>query len=81
MAYGILVPLPGIEPWPSAVKAWSPKHWTTKEFPILSLKECWYLVNTQQYGREYRGKNVKGPHVEVAFNFKYMYSEFMLGIC
>ena len=32
-ACGILVPWPGIEPGPSAVKAQSPKHWTTREFP------------------------------------------------
>ena len=33
-AYGILVPWPGIEPMPSAVKMWSPNHWTSREFPI-----------------------------------------------
>ena len=32
-AYGILVPRSGIEPRPSAVKAWSPNHWTAREFP------------------------------------------------
>ena len=32
MACGILVPQPGIEPGPSAVKAWSPNHWTAREF-------------------------------------------------
>ena len=30
---GILVPQPGIEPGPSAVKVWCPNHWTAKEFP------------------------------------------------
>ena len=29
----ILVPWPGIEPWPSVMRAWSPNHWTTREFP------------------------------------------------
>ena len=29
----ILVPQPGIEPMPSAVKVWSPNHWTAREFP------------------------------------------------
>ena len=29
-ACGILVPPPGIEPRPSAVKTWSPNHWTTR---------------------------------------------------
>ena len=33
MAYGILVPRPGIEPGSSAVKARSPNHWTAREFP------------------------------------------------
>ena len=33
MACGILVPEPGIEPGPTAVKAPSPNHWTAKEFP------------------------------------------------
>ena len=32
MACGILVPQPGIEPGPSAVKAWSPNHQTAREF-------------------------------------------------
>ncbi|XP_054940556.1 nuclear factor 1 A-type isoform X11 [Physeter macrocephalus] len=32
-ACGILVPPPGIEPWPSSVKAQSPNHWTAREFP------------------------------------------------
>ena len=33
MAYGILVPLPGIEPGPPAVEARSPNHWTAREVP------------------------------------------------
>ena len=37
-ACGILVPWPGIEPMPSVVKVLSPYHWTTREFPILFLK-------------------------------------------
>ena len=32
-ARGILVPWPGIEPRPLAVKARSPNHWTAREFP------------------------------------------------
>ena len=31
----ILVPWPGIEPAYSAVKAQSPNHWTTREFPLV----------------------------------------------
>ena len=30
---GILVPRPGIDSGPSAVKAQSPSHWTAREFP------------------------------------------------
>ena len=35
-ACGILVPWPGIESPPSAVKVPSPNHWTTREFPCSS---------------------------------------------
>ena len=31
VACGILVPLPGIEPTPPAVEAWSLNHWTARE--------------------------------------------------
>ena len=37
VACGILVPRPGIEPRPSAVRAQSPNHWTTREFPLVAL--------------------------------------------
>ena len=37
-ACGILVPRPGIEPRPSAVKARSPNHWNTREFPQVCFK-------------------------------------------
>ena len=33
LACGILVSLPGLNPGPSPVKARSPNHWTTREFP------------------------------------------------
>ena len=33
-ACGILGPRMGIKPEPSAVKAWSPNHWTAWEFPV-----------------------------------------------
>ena len=33
----ISVPWPGIEPRPPAVEAWSPNHWTTREFPSTYL--------------------------------------------
>lgn len=46
-ACGTLVPCPAIEPLPSAVKAQSPNHGTTREFPhrvILSCKSlCLYF--------------------------------------
>ena len=32
-ACGNLVPWPGIEPRPTAVRPWSPKHWTSREVP------------------------------------------------
>ena len=35
--YGILVPLPGIEPGALAVRARSSNHWTAREFPKLHL--------------------------------------------
>ena len=35
VSFGVLVPQPGIEPWPSAVKALSPNHWPAREFPVF----------------------------------------------
>ena len=49
---GILVPQPGIEPGPSAVKAQSCDHWTTMEFPTLLLEvalEFAVYINTKIY--------------------------------
>ena len=37
MACGILVPLPGIEPRPRAVEAWSFNRWTTREVPTVNM--------------------------------------------
>ena len=34
-----LVPLPGVEPRPLAVRAWRLNHWTAREFPTLLFKE------------------------------------------
>ena len=42
VACGILVPQPGIEPTPSAVKVQSPNHWTAKEFPNLQYVNYTY---------------------------------------
>ena len=36
MAFRIVVPQPGVEPTSLAVKAWSPTHWITREFPLGS---------------------------------------------
>ena len=45
-ACGILVPRPGIEPGPSAVRAQSPNYWTTREFPRWVLKNTHIHVAT-----------------------------------
>ena len=37
IAYGILVPRPGIEPMPAAVEAWSLNHWTAREVPFWAF--------------------------------------------
>ena len=36
VAYGILVPQPGIKAGPSAVRAQNPNHWTARELPYFS---------------------------------------------
>ena len=44
MAYGILVPCPGIEPAPPAMEAWSLNHWTTMQVSLFTfLKRRMYL--------------------------------------
>ena len=45
VACGILVPQPGIEPVPLAMKAWSSNHWTAREFPSLTLWVKRHLYN------------------------------------
>ena len=54
VAYGILVLQPGIKPWPLAVRACSPDHWTAREFPKVSffdygdlkiMKQLWHSKN------------------------------------
>ena len=39
----ILVPPPGIDPGPPAVKAQNPNHWTTREFPRDDFFNCLYI--------------------------------------
>ena len=51
VARGILLPRPGIEPGPSAVKAQSPNHWTAREVPcgrILNLTGLEGFMGIQQ---------------------------------
>ena len=37
LSYGILVPQPGIEAGPAALRVRSPSHWTTREVPVICL--------------------------------------------
>ena len=41
----ILIPQQGIEPIPSTVKAWSLNHWTTSEFPDMTILFSHHLKN------------------------------------
>ena len=48
---GILLPQSGIECRPSALKAWSPNHWTTKKFPKKCfLEDCEFKLTTTRRG-------------------------------
>ena len=47
-AWGFLVSHPGIKPWPSEVKAWTPNQWTVREF----LKES-FIIKCQTIQNEY----------------------------
>ena len=40
-----LVPLPGIEPGPSALEVWSLNHWTTREVPMCRILNKGGLLN------------------------------------
>ena len=44
-ANGILIPQVGIEHWASAVRTWSPNHWTTREFPLKKKKKIRSLIH------------------------------------
>ena len=56
VACGILVPWPGMETGSSAVKAQSPNHWTSREFPIqFSILE----------NPIYDSQNIKSPDVAI----------------
>lgn len=43
-ACGTVIPQPGIEPVGPAVETWSPKHWTSREFPALFLSQKKMLI-------------------------------------
>ena len=46
-ACGILVTRPGTEPRSSAVRARSPNHWTTREFPLKSVLNSHNICSTE----------------------------------
>ena len=43
-AYKILIPLPGMKAVPLAVEAWSPNHWTTREFLTNTYFLCFLFL-------------------------------------
>ena len=50
MACGILVPQPGIECRPLAMRAWNPNHWTAREFLGSCLLRCdLHKINCTHY--------------------------------
>ena len=63
MAYGILVPQPGIKPRSLAVRASSPIHSTVREFPFLSL------LGNQIQASEFPSYLPKGLSLQVAQEF------------
>ena len=56
----ILVPWPGIEPRPSAVKALSPNRWTVREFLFWLFKE--HTTDWVDQGRHWWSGNTPGFH-------------------
>ena len=58
MAFRILVPQPGIEPGSPAGEAWSPNHWTPREFPVIfiSYVSCNDLNSSCHWGLLSLGK-------------------------
>ena len=53
VAYGILVPRPGIETMPPVLGAWSFNHWNTREVPIHLLGEvvvCFLIIYLLVFG-------------------------------
>ena len=53
VAYGILVPRPGIETVPPVLGAWSLNHWNTREVPVHLLREvgvCFLIMYLLGFG-------------------------------
>ena len=65
VAFGILVPRPGIEPGPSAVKVWSPNHWTAREVPV-ALKFYWRSIRIKTFRRLLRWAMTKKRLINAA---------------
>ena len=51
VACEILVPHPGIEPGPTAVKARSPNHWTARGFPGFPHFKTRRIMNSKEHLR------------------------------
>ena len=59
LAYGILVPRPGIKPVPSAVETWSSNHWTAREVPGHScLIWCCHQGNVPSGQGPFKNKTI-----------------------
>ena len=44
----LLVPIPGTEAEPLAVKVQSPNHWTTREFPSIFILKTLQITNEEK---------------------------------
>ena len=85
----ILVPQPGIEPRPSAVKAWSPSpnHWTAREFPSFFFKIvfwtwCNFLWRLSSLLRVHcTGVTFQGPGLTRYMEMLYLHKNGSRGLC
>ena len=50
MAYGILIPQPGMGPVPAAIGVWSLKHWATQRSCESVLFLCIYFSSSSYFG-------------------------------
>ena len=55
-------PRPGIEPGPFAVEAWSPNHWTTREFPLITFIITVMIVLNFYYFYQVYKRSTSWPH-------------------